>query len=130
MSVLLKPIVTEKVAALNESGKFGFIVKRDANKVEIKKAVEKAYGVNVLDVNTMNYFGKPKSRYTKSRVISDWPGLAKNEQYEQRDLMSTIDYRSVCAACIEKSLGLDHDLIASKVFFEPKLPRVFDYLFS
>ncbi|MBT4284542.1 MAG: DUF1501 domain-containing protein [Rhodobacteraceae bacterium] len=67
---------------------------------------------------------------SKSRVISDWPGLAKNEQHEQRDLMATIDYRSVCAACIEKSLGLDHDLIANKVFFEPKLPRVFDYLFS
>lgn len=70
MSVLLKPIVTEKVATLNESSKFGFIVKQSANKVEIKKAVEKAYGVNVLSVNTMNYFGKPKSRYTKSRVIS------------------------------------------------------------
>ena len=67
---------------------------------------------------------------SKSRVISDWPGLAKSDQFEQRDLMSTIDYRSVCAACIEKSLGLDHDLIASKVFFDPKLPRVFDYLFS
>jgi len=37
---------------------------------------------------------------TKSRVISDWPGLSKKEQFEQRDLMSTIDYRSVCAACI------------------------------
>jgi len=67
---------------------------------------------------------------SKSRVISDWPGLAKSDQFEQRDLLATIDYRSVCAACIEKSLGLDHDLIASKVFFEPKLPRVFDYLFS
>ena len=70
MSVLLKPIVTEKVASLNESGKFGFIVKTSANKVEIKKAVEKAYGVNVLHVNTMNYLGKPKSKYTKSRVVS------------------------------------------------------------
>ncbi len=70
MSVLLKPIVTEKVASLNESSKFGFIVKTSANKVEIKKAVEKAYGVNVLSVNTINYLGKPKSRYTKSRVIS------------------------------------------------------------
>ena len=67
---------------------------------------------------------------TKSRVISQWPGLAKNEQFEKRDLMSTIDYRSVCAACIEKSLGLDHDLIASKVFYTPKLPRVYDQIFS
>ena len=67
---------------------------------------------------------------TKSNVISQWPGLAKNEQFEKRDLMSTIDYRSVCAACIEKTLGLDHDLIADKVFFTPKLPRVYDYIFS
>jgi uncharacterized protein (DUF1501 family) len=66
----------------------------------------------------------------KSRVIANWPGLAKNEQFEQRDLMATIDYRSVCAACIEKSLGLDHDLIASQVFFDSKLPRVFDFIFS
>ncbi len=67
---------------------------------------------------------------TKSRVISKWPGLAENEQFEKRDLMSTIDYRSVCAACIEKSLGLDHDIIADKVFFTPELPRVYDYIFS
>ena len=67
---------------------------------------------------------------SKSKVISQWPGLAKNEQFEQRDLMSTIDYRSVCAACIEKALGLDHDLIASKVFYTPKLPQVYDLIFS
>jgi uncharacterized protein (DUF1501 family) len=44
--------------------------------------------------------------------------------------MATIDYRSVCAACIEKSLGLDHNLIANKVFYTPKLPRVYDQIFS
>ena len=67
---------------------------------------------------------------TKSRVISDWPGLSKKEQFEQRDLMSTIDYRSVCAACIENALGLDHDLIAEKVFFNPNLPRIYNNIFS
>ena len=67
---------------------------------------------------------------TKSRVISEWPGLAENEQFEKRDLMSTIDYRSVCAACIENALGFDHDIIADKIFFTPKLPRVYDYIFS
>jgi len=66
----------------------------------------------------------------KSRVISQWPGLAERDLYEQRDLVSTIDYRSVCAACIENALGLDHDLIAEKVFFTPGLPRVYDYIFS
>ena len=67
---------------------------------------------------------------SKGRVIAQWPGLSKKDQFEGRDLMATLDYRSVCAACIERSLGLDHDLIASKVFFAPKLPRLYDYLFS
>ncbi|MDP6104531.1 MAG: DUF1501 domain-containing protein [Gammaproteobacteria bacterium] len=66
----------------------------------------------------------------KSRIITQWPGLSKNDQFERRDLMATIDYWSVCAACIEKALGLDHELIAKKVFLRPNLPRVFDYIFS
>jgi len=70
MSILKKPIVTEKVSALNESGKYGFVVDKDANKVDIKKAVEKAYGVTVESVNTMVYPGKSKTKYTKSKVIS------------------------------------------------------------
>ena len=70
MSILKKPIVTEKVSALNEQGKYGFIVDPNSNKVEIKKAVEKLYGVTVESVNTMNYLGKPKSRYTKSKAVT------------------------------------------------------------
>ncbi len=70
MSVLKKPLVTEKVSALNEKGKYGFIVDTTANKVEIKKAVEKKYGVNVESVNTMNVMGKFKSRFTKAGVLS------------------------------------------------------------
>ena len=70
MSVLKKPLVTEKVSALNEKGKYGFIVDAEANKVEIKKAVEKQYGVNVASVNTMNVMGKFKTRYTKAGVLS------------------------------------------------------------
>ncbi|MEL7006110.1 MAG: 50S ribosomal protein L23 [Bacteroidota bacterium] len=70
MSVLVKPLITEKVSALNEKGKYGFVVNRNANKVEIKKAVESMYGVTVEDVNTMNYLGKKKSRFTKSSIIS------------------------------------------------------------
>ncbi|HEX8040922.1 MAG TPA: 50S ribosomal protein L23 [Chryseosolibacter sp.] len=70
MSVLKKPLVTEKVSALNEKGKYGFIVDADANKVEIKNAVEKQYGVNVAKVNTMNVMGKLKTRYTKAGVLA------------------------------------------------------------
>ena len=70
MTILIKPLVTEKVSALNEQGQYGFVVNRKANKVEIKKAVEKAYGVTVESVNTMLYAGKDKTKYTKSRVIA------------------------------------------------------------
>ena len=70
MSILKKPLVTEKVSALNEKGKYGFIVDADANKVEIKKAVEKQYGVNVEKVNTINVMGKMKTRYTKTGILS------------------------------------------------------------
>jgi large subunit ribosomal protein L23 len=70
MSILKKPLVTEKVSALNEKGKYGFIVDTDANKVEIKKAVEKQYGVNVEKVNTMVVMGKKKTRYTKAGVLA------------------------------------------------------------
>ena len=65
-----------------------------------------------------------------SRVIANWPGLAKKDLFEGRDLMATLDYRAVCAACIEAAFGLQHDVIADQVFFEPKLPRVFDELFA
>ncbi len=70
MSVLKKPLVTEKVSALNEKGKYGFIVDATANKVEIKKAVEKQYSVNVEKVNTMKVMGKFKTRYTKAGVLA------------------------------------------------------------
>jgi len=70
MSILKKPLVTEKVSALNEKGKYGFIVDTDANKVEIKNAVEKQYGVNVQKVNTMVVMGKKKTRYTKAGVLA------------------------------------------------------------
>lgn len=71
MDILLRPIVTEKMTGQGESlNRFGFIVDRRANKIQIKKAVEEMYGVNVLAVNTMIYAGKSKSRFTRTGVIS------------------------------------------------------------
>ena len=70
MNVLLKPLVTEKMSDLNEKGQYGFVVDDKANKVEIRKAVEKRYGVSVEGVRTMRYQGKFKSRYTKSGILS------------------------------------------------------------
>ena len=70
MGVLIKPLVTEKVSAMNEHGKYGFVVSKRSNKIQIKNEVEKTYGVNVESVNTMIHPGKSKSRYTKSGVIT------------------------------------------------------------
>lgn len=70
MEILIRPLITEKMSSLQEKqGKYGFIVDRSANKIEIKKAIEKAYGVNVTKVNTLRYDGKRKMRYTKTGII-------------------------------------------------------------
>jgi len=71
MNIILKPVITEKMTKLGEKlNRFGFIVHKKANKVEIKKAVEELYGVDVESVNTMNYSGKNKSRNTKSGIVT------------------------------------------------------------
>jgi len=72
MGIIIKPIVTEKQTQISEKfpSRVGFRVSPDANKFEIKAAIEELYDVTVVRVNTMNYDGKRKSRYTKSGVIS------------------------------------------------------------
>ncbi len=72
MDVLIKPLITEKMTAVSEKipNRFGFIVNKKANKLQIKKAVEELYGVQVSTVNTMVYQGKQRSRMTKSGFIS------------------------------------------------------------
>ena len=72
MSVLIKPIFTEKQTALTDKyeNRYGFIVKPSAKKVQIKNAVETLYNVHVESVNTMQYDGKKRSRYTKSGVVN------------------------------------------------------------
>ena len=70
MEILIKPIVTEKLTAQGEkANRYGFIVSPDANKLQIKEAVEQKYGVTVADVNTASYNGKAKSRYTKAGML-------------------------------------------------------------
>jgi large subunit ribosomal protein L23 len=65
MSIIVKPVITEKMTAQGEKhNRYGFVVAGTANKVEIKNAVEKLYGVSVEAVNTQNYIGKVKSRNT------------------------------------------------------------------
>ena len=71
MAVIIKPLVTEKMTAMTEKmpNRFGFIVRPEANKLEIKKEVEALYNVKVVDVNTMRYQGKSKTRYTRSGLL-------------------------------------------------------------
>jgi large subunit ribosomal protein L23 len=69
MAYIVKPLVTEKVNGLTEKeNKFSFIVSPEANKLQIKTEVEARYNVQVLSVNTCNYAGKNKTRYTRTGV--------------------------------------------------------------
>jgi large subunit ribosomal protein L23 len=78
MSILISPLVTEKVSALNETGKYGFVVASSANKIDIKNAVEKMYAVNVEKVNTIKVLGKSKVRFTKGGTVAGRrPGFKK-----------------------------------------------------
>jgi large subunit ribosomal protein L23 len=71
MSIIIKPIITEKITKDGEVfNRFGFVVDKKANKVQIKKAVEAAYGISVVSVNTMNYRADRTTKYTKSGLIS------------------------------------------------------------
>ena len=90
MNIIVKPLISEKMTRLTDAAaspkmtriqrdknkpapkvlnRYGFVVDKRANKIEIKKAVESFYGVKVLDVNTMNYSGKVKARYTKAGYL-------------------------------------------------------------
>jgi large subunit ribosomal protein L23 len=70
MGILIKPLVTEKLTAQGEKlNRYGFIVDRKANKLQIKAAIEQRYNVSVADVNTCNYHGKRKSRFSKAGVL-------------------------------------------------------------
>jgi large subunit ribosomal protein L23 len=78
MSILIKPIITEK--ATNDSEKYNrysFVVALGANKVEVKKAVEAAYGVSVEKVRTMIYPVSRTTKFTKKGVVSGTVGQYK-----------------------------------------------------
>ncbi len=94
MSILIKPIITEKMT--NESEKynrFGFIVEIRANKIAIKKEVEKIYNVTVESVKTMVCIGKKRIRGTKSGQI-----IGKTNTYKKAIIHlsegDTIDFYS------------------------------------
>jgi large subunit ribosomal protein L23 len=96
MSIIIKPVITEKMTNLTESlGRYGFIVDKTANKIQIKEAVEKSYGVAVKEVNTMNIFGKKKTRYTRTgwvegRTNSTKKAIVTLEEGDSIDFYSNI----------------------------------------
>jgi len=78
MEILKKPIITEKMSQAEESNNcFGFVVDKNANKIQIKNAVEQAYGVSVVSVNTLRTPVKRKVRYTRSGMVSGKSGSVK-----------------------------------------------------
>ena len=94
MEALIKPILTEKMTVQGEKlNRYGFIVDRRANKLQVRAAVEQMYGVVVTDVNTMNYLGKAKSRYTKAGLLQGRTNNTKKAIITLKD-GDTIDFYS------------------------------------
>lgn len=69
---ILKPIITEKSSVLKANGRYTFKVVRSASKIEIKKDIEKLFGVKVLKVNTVNIMGKKKRFGKNTGITKDW----------------------------------------------------------
>ena len=94
MGVLIKPIVTEKMTGITDKfNRFGFLVRPEANKLVIKKEIEALYNVTVVAVNTMNYAGKSKSRYTKAGFIQGRTNAVKKAIVTLKE-GDTIDFYS------------------------------------
>ena len=72
--VLIRPLITEKNTRLMELGQYGFEVHREANKIQIREAVERTFGVKVKAVNTMNM---PRKERRRGRVVGSVPGWKK-----------------------------------------------------
>ena len=78
MSILIKPIITEKATDQSELNNcFSFVVKKSANKIELKEAVESTYGVSVKQIRTMNYPVQRTTKYTKKGLVSSLKGAYK-----------------------------------------------------
>ncbi len=94
--VLLKPILSEKANKQSEKmNRYTFVVDRKANKLEIKKAVEQFYGVQVNEVNTLVMPSKLKSKYTKAGYVVGRKSAKKKAvvtvaEGEAIDLYSTV----------------------------------------
>jgi len=78
MSILIKPIITEKATHDSELfNRYSFVVDKSANKIEIKKAVETAYGVSISSVKTLNYPVQKNTKFTKKGLVTGKKGAYK-----------------------------------------------------
>ena len=95
MGFIIKPLVTEKMTKITEKrpNRYGFIVRPEANKLQIKKEVEGLYNVTVEDVNTLRYAGKRSSRYTKAGLVKGQRNAFKKAIVTVKD-GETIDFYS------------------------------------
>lgn len=94
MGIIIKPIVTEKMTQQGEKlNRYAFRVQKDANKIEIKKAVEAMYNVTVNDVNTLVVAPKDKSRFTKGGLVKGKSSAYKKAIVTVKD-GDTIDFYS------------------------------------
>ena len=98
MAFIIKPLVTEKMTKITEKepNRYGFVVRPEANKLEIKKEVEQMFNVTVEDVNTMRYSGKRSQRYTKAGLVRGHKNAFKKaivtlKKGEEIDIYSNIE---------------------------------------
>lgn len=83
MRILLKPVITEKATRESElKNRYTFLVDPKANKIEIKKAVEATYSVNVEKVRTLSYGPERRSRYTKNGIQHSKTNVTKRAVVE------------------------------------------------
>lgn len=92
---IVKPLVTEKMTQITEKrpNRFGFIVRPEANKLQIKAEVEEMYHVTVESVNTARYSGKRSARYTKAGLVKGQKNAFKKAIVTLKD-GETIDFYS------------------------------------
>ena len=114
MGFIIKPLVTEKMTKITDTSsvertykvkgeertkkaevKVGFVVKPEANKLEIKKEVEEMYNVTVIAVNTMRYSGKRSSRYTKSGLVRGQKNAFKKAIVTLKEGDSVVFYSNI-----------------------------------
>ncbi len=95
MAFIIKPLVTEKMTKITEKkpNRYGFVVRPEANKLQIKAEVESLYHVSVVDVNTSRYAGKRSSRYTKAGLVKGQKNAYKKAVVTLKE-GETIDFYS------------------------------------